>query len=271
MKAIEELAQPSKVKTKRARSYNSSCPIGSTFLDAVILSHEFSDHTHKATLLQVDSRTPIYATQKAAELVRSWSHFDHVYTIPSFATNASNWKQTSIGNLPYWIGISRITTKRDLLYFHSAILITFEINKGQNAGHCYSKGPAEGVIYSPHGIVADDLKFLPYAVPPIRTLALLHGLHGIKLAFTSVLNLGAFNGLRIQRICQAKYWVGTHDEIKHSGGIVARLLQRKTLSVQDAIEREKIINAHTSIASEGGDMDDVRFEDLTSGESLLLE
>ncbi|KAL9110702.1 MAG: hypothetical protein Q9187_008016, partial [Circinaria calcarea] len=93
------------------------------------------------------------------------------------------------------------------------------------------------------------------------------------LAFTSVLNLGAFNGLKVQRICQAKYWVGTHDEIKHSGGIIARLLQRKTLSVQDALEREKQFDAHTSAGeTESMDsMDSIRFADLKSGESLLLE
>ena len=164
-----------------------------------------------------------------------------------------------------------MTTKLDLLYFHSAILITFEMNTGQKAKHLANENAAEAIIYSPHGIVADDLKSLPTAVPPIRTLALLHGLHGIKLAFTSVLNLGAFNGLRIQRICQAKYWVGTHDEIKHSGGIVARLLQRKTLSVQDAIEREKQLNSHTCVVGDAGDTASVRFADLTSGESLLLE
>lgn len=271
MKEIEELAQISKAKTKRGRSRYSSCQTTSTYLDAVILSHEFSDHTHKATLLQVDSRTPIYATQKAAELVRSWSYFDHIYNIPHFTADASNWKHTSGGHLPYWIGISRMTTKSDLLYFHSAILITFEIDTGQKTGHLANEDPAEVIIYSPHGIVADDLKSLPNVVPPIRTLALLHGLHGIKLAFTSVLNLGAFNGLRIQRICQAKYWIGTHDEIKHSGGIIARLLQRKTLCVQDAIEREKHVNSPTSVVGDVGDLEGVRFADLISGESLLLE
>ena len=270
MKTVEEIAQTARAKTKGGRLHSSSYRKASTYIDAVILSHEFTDHTHKATLLQVDSKTPIYATKKAVELVRSWSHFDHVYTVPSFATNGLNWKHTTIGDLPYWIGISRITTKTDLLYFHSAILIAFETNTKQTAGHSEKEGLAEAIIYSPHGIAADDLKYLPDAVPPIQTLALLHGLHGIKLAFTSVLNLGAFNGLRVQRICQAKYWVGTHDEIKHSGGIIARLLQRKTLSVQDALEREKQLNAHTS-AGETESMESVRFADLKSGESLLLE
>ena len=63
------------------------------------------------------------------------------------------------------------------------------------------------------------------AVPPVRTLALIHGLHEVKLA-RQQLNLGAENGLLVQRQLGAKYWIGTHDEVKHASGLVSWLLGR---------------------------------------------
>lgn len=98
---------------------------------------------------------------------------------------------------------------------------------------------AEAIVYTPHGINNEDLSIIPTASPPIRTLAFLHGLHDIKIGSAQQLNLGAHNGLKAQRILNARYWIGTHDEVKTGGGLVAWFLKRKVISLKDALDEEK--------------------------------
>ncbi|KAI4151091.1 MAG: hypothetical protein LQ340_003698 [Diploschistes diacapsis] len=234
-----------------------------SYIDAVAVSHEFTDHCHQATLLEIDPDVPVFATEKAAELIRSWKHFKRVLDTPALSQRQSDWRKTSVLPLPSWVGISRIVTEGNQLYYHSAICITFVAvaATGDNA---------EAIIYSPHGIVADDLRHLPRARPEINTLALLHGLHDVGITGMKQLNLGGHNGLRAQRICKARYWLGTHDEIKEPGGILAPFLRRSVISIQDALKQEKDRNGHVPRSSMLADMEDANFLDLGSGESLLL-
>ncbi|KAL9620465.1 MAG: hypothetical protein Q9160_005050 [Pyrenula sp. 1 TL-2023] len=44
-------------------------------ISAVIISHEFTDHCHRATLLELPPSTSIYATTAAVPLIKGWSHF----------------------------------------------------------------------------------------------------------------------------------------------------------------------------------------------------
>lgn len=217
---------------------------------------------HQATLLEIHPSVPVFASNKAAELIRSWNHFEQVETIPAFSAQDSDWRHTSIEPLLSWIGISRVVTKGNALYYHSALLVTFSSRAGDSA---------EAIIYSPHGIVADDLAPLKVANPRIQILALLHGLHDVGIRMTAQLNLGAHNGLRAQRLCKARYWIGTHDEIKKPGGLLAPFLRRTVWSLRDALEKEK---AETGVAPDVGtlaELENVNFVNLGSGESLLLQ
>ena len=192
-----------------------------------------------------------------------------MFTIATFSTHKPDWRNTSIGSLPHWIGISRITTWTDILSFHSAVLVAFDLVGEENDDG--TKAFAEGIIYSPHGIDANDLQILSKSTPPLRALALLHGVDDIRIGSLSKLNLGAHNGLRAHRVCKAKYWVGTHDEPKGAGGIVAPFLRRKKLTIQEVIEKEREMDGSLPGSCELFDMQDVRFEAVASGQSLLLE
>lgn len=233
-------------------------------IDAVVVSHEFTDHMHKETLLEVPPSVPIFAASKAADIIRSWKHFQVVVTQPTNLTGKNrDWRVMSVETLPPWLGISRLgQDKVDLLYYHSAVMIAF-CGAGEDGND--EAGEAEAVIYTPHGITPEDLKPVATAEPPIRTLALLHGLHDVRIG--RQLNLGAHNGLKVQRLTKAKYWVGTHDEVKRGGGIVSWFLKRQVYTVKDAMEQE--------IQETGQDVDDsltdVHFAELGNGESLLLE
>ncbi|KAF4610386.1 hypothetical protein G7Y89_g15734 [Cudoniella acicularis] len=178
---------------------------GESWIDAVVVSHEFTDHMHKDTLLEITPSVPIFAATKAASAIRSWRHFDFVSEIPRFG---GDWRTSSTKPLPEWIGISRVAYPgNDLLYYHSAVMIAFSGDANEDA---------EAVIYTPHGISPADMAPVSKAKPSIKTLALLHGLQDISLG--AQLNMGAHNGLKVHRLLGAKYWIGTHDEVKKGGG-----------------------------------------------------
>jgi len=238
-----------------------------SFIDAVIISHEFTDHCNKDTLLQIHPDTPVFATKVAANSIRSWEHFQSVQDTPIFAEKNLDCTATSLNPLPKWLGISRLVTKTDALYFHSAILITFNLGIGDCMENQTEGGSSEAIVYTPHGIHAQDLRHLLSANPPIQTLALIHGLHDVTISGVKKLNLGAHNGLRAQRTCKAKYWVSTHDEVKEAQGLIAPLLKRKVITHQEAVEHEKGQSSDEDLLA---DVKQLQYAELSNGESLLL-
>lgn len=216
---------------------------------------------HKETLLEIHPSVPIHATSKAANIIRSWNHFSNVFQIPNFEVN---WTGNTRNLLPPWLNITRLAYEgQDLLYYHAAVSISFAPNYPDDERQ-------EAVIYTPHGISPRDVQSFQKAQPQITTLALLHGLQDISLPAGAQLNLGAHNGLKIQRLLGAKYWVGTHDEVKKGGGIVSWFLNRKVIAVKDAIEREKEENCESLIGTGLESLAEVHFAELGNGESLIL-
>ena len=241
----------------------------SSYIDVVVISHEFTDHCNKRTLLELDRDTPILAPKRAVQLINSWEYFSNVQELP-FANNTHlDWRETSQHPLPEWLGISQLVSQYDALDYHSAIMMTFDLASMYSSSHCSKTSSAEAIIYTPHGYNAQDLDRLSAAVPQIKTLALLHGLHDIKLS-VSRLNLGAHNGLKAQRICQAKYWVSTHDEVKQSAGLITPWLHRKELTLQEALDMEAEAESERGTHDPHVDVREITFANLSSGESLLL-
>ena len=269
LKDIEEIAQSIPLQSANAKRGNSDQYSRQSFIDAVVISHEFTDHCNKHTLLELDPDTPIFATKLAFDLIRSWNYFSQVQEMPTFSAESLDWRRTSLQPLPRWLGISRIVTVSDALYYHSAILLTFNLDHKMIDVPSEEFRPAEAVIYSPHGIQAQELSHLSCAIPAVNTLALLHGLHDIKISLKQ-LNLGAHNGLKAQKICKAKYWVSTHDEIKKETGFITAFLHRKALTLQEALNEEMTTKGKVDDESELAKMREVTFADLASGESLLL-
>jgi hypothetical protein len=179
-------------------------------------------------------------------------------------------------------------TSSDMLYFHSALMITFNNQQSgqasrRSSSHQYTEPEeedetAEAVIYTPHGIHSDseDLDLVTKANPPIKTLAFLHGLEDITLGAAQQLNLGAHNGLQAQRKLKASYWIATHDEDKEGTGIVGWLLKRRKISVKDAVEAEKKRRKDSSSEDTASDevigsFEGVNWADVGNGESLVLQ
>ncbi|MCJ1281083.1 hypothetical protein MMC26_000401 [Xylographa opegraphella] len=238
-------------------------------IDLVVISHEFTDHMHQPTLLEIDPDIPVLATQKAADSIHSWNHFTSIGVVNHFSDKDLDWRHTSISPLPEWIGISRLVTDWDAMYLHSALLFTFNLGSEYKKQGTGDEDSAEAIIYTPHGILANDLKVLSQAAPPIRTLALLHDYNEVDLSILTRLNLGIHNGLKAQRMCNARYYIGTHDEAKQGKGILLPFLRRKELTIQDALEKEQVENGNA--ANHFSHERQTKFLALGNGESLLLE
>ncbi|KAI0484849.1 hypothetical protein GGR56DRAFT_669361 [Xylariaceae sp. FL0804] len=279
----EEEEEEEKEKEKEARR---------SYIDAVVISHEFTDHCHEATLRTVPRAVPVFAPDKAAALVRSWRHFDTVVTTPALTPGCADWRAALLGRsappgalpvLPDWVGVGRVVTAGNALYYHSAVVVAFETTTTKNeqqesggaAGGGGGGGGGQAVVYSPHGIRADDLA-ATFSAPPgggggpgpgLDVLALLHGLHDVRIWGAKQLNLGAAAGLAGVRATGARYWVATHDEVKRGGGLIAPLLRRRRYTLADAVAEE------TKKAGGGGGGDaslKYDFVELGSGDGLVL-
>ncbi|KAK5945310.1 hypothetical protein PMZ80_002514 [Knufia obscura] len=232
-------------------------------IDAVCCSHEFTDHCHEATLKELPATVPVFASKKAASLVRSWKHFEHVEEVPVYQAGY-DWRSLKDSQLPNWVGVGRIHTKGDApIYFHSALMITFALSADQNSA-------TEALVYTPHGVHADSFALVHSGKHPIKVLALLHGLHDISLAGAQ-LNLGMENAIKAREILGAKYWAPTHDEQKVAHGIVASFLKRIVHTLPWAP------GSHPITEREAGQSDreefnvaEKSFVELGNGESCVL-
>ena len=257
----ERLAEVEAAATKHSRRSSIKAQANTNWIDAVILSFEYTDHTHWETLRQLSPSTPIYARSRAAELVRSWKYFDIVYDIPSLQARPLDWRSSSIGSLPAWLGVFELAPREESASLHCALAVTFDTENGTKTRHSkYPEGFAEAVLYSPHGILPMHVQPLLNAAPPINPLAILHGMDEIG-ALGQKIGLGARNGLLIQKMCNAKYFLPTHDEVKKAGGIFAPFLRRKVWTIGQIISE--------------GDANEksckTNYINIRCGESILLE
>ncbi|OCK78294.1 hypothetical protein K432DRAFT_357042 [Lepidopterella palustris CBS 459.81] len=279
---VEELAREIEILAGELRLGKSRLSIGdagadiSTFIDAVAISHEFTDHCHKETLLEIGKDIPVFATEKAASLIQSWSHFRTIQTISPFTSSFPDWRAIALPPLPEWLSISRLIAPKDPLYYHSALLIAFNTHPIPTGSSTCDA--AEAVIYTPHGIHVSALEPVAVADPPLHTLAFLHGLHAVSIGSAQQLNLGARYGLEAQRALRARYWFGTHDEVKKGGGLVNWFLNRNVMTVEEAVEEERKRRRETGEDGygdtniwNGEEWEDVKFEEIPNGESRILE
>ncbi|KAF2215608.1 hypothetical protein CERZMDRAFT_109534 [Cercospora zeae-maydis SCOH1-5] len=299
---IELLAYNESAHRKKTVDIEEALSRESTLIDAVTISHEFTDHCHKETLVELHKDVPVFAAVEAAKLVDGWKHFRTVIPLNDFGVDGNcDWRTFSAPPLCDWIGISRIVSPNDALYYHSAVMITWNHKRSNGttgtAGNAHSRSTqkhshsildaddeeegAEAIIYTPHGVNSEDLSVVSNAAPSITTLAFLHGLHNIRLASwgrTALqLNLGAYNGLKAQRVLKSKYWVGTHDEVKTGKGLVGFFIKRDVKSVKDALEDERHRRQHSHPSAERSEEDqvllsfeDTNWLDVRNGESRVL-
>lgn len=260
-------------------------PDSPSLIDAIAITLDGSDHAHKDTLLQVHPEVPVFALKRSANMISSWKHFQTVSTIPFF-TSGKDWQTASLPLPSDGISISGLKEPGDKTHLHYGLLLTFGLQAQSGHESLVDRGAGvdeqdqqriaapnnatvEAIVYAPHGIASNDMAFLTSAKPTLRFLALLQGLHLVTFGlpfggwnFDS--NLGAHDALKTQRLLKAKYWFGTHDELKMEKGLTSYFLRRTPLTFEDALEHT-LDKEELEAAPVGTD-----WAELGSGESRVL-
>lgn len=211
-------------------------------------------------LLPLPPRTPVLAPRVAADLIRGWGHFERVVAVPALRAR-DDWSPAGLpaaaAGLPGGrVAVGRLESADDGLYYHAAMVVAWDAGGGGR----------EALVYAPHGVGSRDLDGLRAA--GLRSLALLHGLHDVRIAMAKQLNLGALNGIRAVAATGARYWVATHDEDKTGAGLVALLLRRTRYSLAQAVAHHRQERRDDPRADE---LPDFRFAELGSGDAICLD
>ena len=156
--------------------------------DYIFISHPFTDHCNKETLLQFSSEIPLIALPSVLNRIKKWGHFKTL--IPLDATP---------------IPISVLKTKNALV--HKAYLIESLQNK---------------IVYAPHGAVLKEN--LDLLINAVITTTLQYQL---PFFLGGTINLGLDKALQLQKQVGAKYLLTTHNEDKKGEGLVSLFAKRK--------------------------------------------
>lgn len=249
-----------------------------------------------------------YMLQKAAALINSWMHFTTVQEIPLFTASKTDWRDTTIDPLPYWMSVSQVAWAHETTRSPCpAILITFQFKEerpgaGDDDDDDGANNAVQGLVYTTHSISPSELKLIATACPPIETVALLHGFHNVTAsgrfwpwAKPDLLNV--HNVLEAQSLLKAKYWIGTSsddNEVNKNGGIMEYFFSRKVVTVKEAVleglddrrwrrrrrqqqQKSTFANGFGSVADQDDEeheedlIQDVAFVELDNGESIALE
>ncbi|CAF1165109.1 unnamed protein product [Adineta steineri] len=196
-------------------------------IDAIIISHEFTDHCHEETLRSLSSTIPIYATTNAAKRIRRWNYFQYVYTIPIL----NNQSQLNISDR---IRVGYIEEKGflSLPSLHGATCISFLIDNQQ----------WHSLLYIPHGCEQTSICEWFNKQSNVNICILLQGFDRVfnPIWLGGLLNYGCNQAAKLAIGLKVKHWIGTHDENKIASGLVSLFLKRHNYTIDDAkLELEK--------------------------------
>jgi hypothetical protein len=227
------------------------------YIDVAACALRGTDHVNEHTLRQLHPSVPVLVRHDAEHLVKKYQHFENITLLPAFERD---WRDTRLPFLPDFVGIGSLTQANDLQAIHKGLVISFNSTGLEHA---------EAIVYTPHGIPIEQMTFLTSREPELRVLALIHGLLNVRVGWSwigfSEANLGGHNGLKLQRLLQARYWVGTHDEAKIEKGLTSWMLTQNPITLEQALQREKE-EAEDADAERG----DPNWHSVGNGGSLVL-
>lgn len=150
-------------------------------IDYIFISHPFTDHCNKETLLQIDKDIPVISRLGTLKKISSWNHFKVL--IP-------------IEEAPFKIRVIPSDSLFDPVHF------AFRIETVDGA-----------IIYAPHGTKAKNLPEADVLITTTTTFELPFWLGG-------TINLGYKKALRAKELSGASILVATHDEKKQERGLL---------------------------------------------------
>ena len=156
--------------------------------DYIFISHPFTDHCNKETLLEFDKNIPVIALPSILKKIRKWTHFHKLMTFEE---------------VPFTIQV--LQTKNALA--HKAYLIESSQNK---------------IVYAPHG--AQLKKDINLKIDAVITTTLQYQL---PFFLGGTINLGLGKAQQLQKQLKAELLIDTHNEDKKGEGLVSWFAKRK--------------------------------------------
>jgi L-ascorbate metabolism protein UlaG (beta-lactamase superfamily) len=165
-------------------------------IDAILISHPFTDHCHRETLLQFSAKTPIYAASSAAKVIEKWAYFDQIIPI-------APQQEVEVQGLK--VSFHKSEAALDLV--HNALLLT--------AG-------GQRVFYAPHGFKPNRA-----ALGQVEVLIATDLQYDLPFFLGGTVNLGLKNLEALDKWLQPKAILLTHNEKKLATGLVAKFARPK--------------------------------------------
>ncbi len=156
--------------------------------DCIFISHPFTDHCNKETLLQFSSEIPLIALPSILKKIAKWGHFQ---------------KLIPLQKAPF--SISVLKTKNALV--HKAYLIESAQRK---------------IVYAPHGAVLKKARH-----PQVDALITTTLQYQLPFFLGGTINLGYRKAMELKRQVGSKILLTTHDEDKIGKGLVSWFAKRK--------------------------------------------
>ena len=156
--------------------------------DYIFISHPFTDHCNKETLLQFDKNIPVIALPSILKKIRKWDHFHKLMTLEE---------------VPFTIQV--LQTKNALV--HKAYLIESALNK---------------IVYAPHGAVLKNIPNVKIDAVISTTLC-----YQLPFFLGGTINLGQESAVRLQQQLHSNLLLTTHNEDKKGEGLVSLFAKRK--------------------------------------------
>ena len=193
-------------------------------ISAILLSHEFTDHSHQATLETApDKSIPVFGHPGAKKRVDEWKVFSNpvvpvrMYhrkdgsSLPDSMSNlaaASDASDPHLSKIPGDVGVLYLPTDSWLdpagEKLHGLTIISFTASD-----HLYT------VLYSPHGLpgsALDNTVSALHALPNHTCLALIHNFDFIRLPLLGTVNMGRESGKDIVERLRPNLYIRTHGE-----------------------------------------------------------
>ncbi|CAF4591334.1 unnamed protein product [Rotaria sp. Silwood2] len=235
-------------------------------IDAIIISHEFTDHCHEQTLRSLSATIPVFATTNASNLIRRWNYFQHVYEIPSLDDRPENFTLSMLSgqrpelNMPSTISVGYIREKglMNLASLHGATCISFLVNNQQWCS----------LLYIPHGCKQSSIHDWLNQQCNVKVSVLLQGFNRIynPIWLGGVLNYGCEKAAKLAVAVKARYWIATHDEDILASGLVSKFIKRDTSTITNAhIQLNKYLTQNTDQRIT------TSIHDVQNGDSLIVD
>jgi hypothetical protein len=157
-------------------------------IDFIFVSHPFTDHCNKETLLQFAASIPVIADRAVQKKIAKWGHFKTIKSLEEAE-----------------ISIEKIGSGSLLDPVHNAFVFHTDVGK---------------LLYAPHGT---RVKSLPKVDVVISTTTF----YKLPFWIGGTINLGCANAQQIREITSASMVFTTHDEQKVGKGLVEKLAKKK--------------------------------------------